>query len=258
MRNQTRPIAPPAGDLPPILHADLAGPIVDRRSWVWTIGPAYAGVFIWIPLLDRLGTSMLGETSLAELAVTAVLAAIACYFLLYLVPAAWGWKAGQRLSVVAASTFGTEGSERITGVGLGLAAVLVYAVSLFMAIRLTLLGLLLCGLISPAPFGPWTLGPLVLQSPVVLLTCIFWIFITGMVSRLEPGERDLGLMKVYVPVALLLLGGTALLTGLRSAHLRRGEGLAGWPGPGAGLRPGSDRERPRSFSSSSAISPCRA
>ena len=65
-----------------------------------------------------------------------MLAVIACHFLLYLVPATWGWTAGQRLSVVAASTFGTEGSERITGLGLGLAAVLVHAVSLFMAIRL--------------------------------------------------------------------------------------------------------------------------
>jgi len=240
VRNQTLPSALPAGDLPPILHADLVGPIVDRRSWVWTIGPAYTGVFIWIPLLDRLGTSMLGETSLAELAVTAVLAAIACHFLLYVVPAAWGWNAGQRLSVVAASTFGAEGSERITGVGLGSAAVLVYAVSLFMAIRLTLLGLLLCGLISPAAIGTWTLGPLVLQSPVALLTCVFWIFITGMVSRLRLVSVITGLMKVYVPVALLLLGATALLTssGLLTFDAVKAS-LAGLGlGQGAGVAPG--------------------
>src|SRR5262249_23605682 len=154
--------------------------VVDRRSCLWTIGPAYAGVFMWIPLLDRLGTSMLGRTSLAALAVTAVLAATACYFLLYLVPGTWGWNAGQRLSVVAASTFGTRGSEWITGVGLGLAAILVYAVSLSVAIRLVLLGLVRCSLLTPDQLGLWTLGPLVVQGPVVLCTCIFWIFITGM------------------------------------------------------------------------------
>ena len=238
VRNHTRPIAPPAGDLPPIVRADLAGPIVVRRSWVWTIGPAYAGVFIWIPLLDRLGTSMLGESSLAGLAVTAVLAALACDFLLYLVPAAWGWKARQRLSVVAASTFGTQGSEWITGIALGLAAVLVYAVSLFMAVRLILLGLLLCGLISPAVLGTWTLGPLVLPSPVALLTCIFWIYITGMVSRLS-------LVSVIVCADEgLRAGGTAAPGGHgpaylpRSAHLRRGESFAGGPGPAPDVAPG--------------------
>jgi cytosine permease len=209
--NDSRPIALPTGDLPPILRADLAGPIVDRQSWVWTIGPAYGGVFVWIPLLDRLGTSMLGKPSLAELALTAVLAAVACHFLLYLVPAEWGWNAGHRLSVVASSTFGAEGSEWITGIGMGLAAIVVYAVSLFMAIRLTLLGLVLCGLISPGSFVPWRLGPLVLQNPVILLTCIFWIFITGMVNRLSIVSVIAGLMKVYVPVAMILLGSTALL-----------------------------------------------
>ena len=239
VRNQTPPLAPLPGGLPPILHADLVGPIVDRRSWVGTIGPAYAGTFIWIPLLDRLGISIQGETSLAQLAVSAVLAAFACYFLLYLVPAAWGWKAGRRLSVVAASTFGTEGSEWVTGVGLGFAAILVYGVSLFMAIRLTLLGLLLCGMISPSACGTWTLGPAVLQNPVALLTCIFWIFIIGMLNRLRLVSVIVGLMKVYAPVALLLLGGTALLTA--SGLLTFDAVKASLPGlgQGGGVAPGS-------------------
>jgi len=211
VRTHTRPIAPPAQGPPPILQADLAGPIVACRSWVWTIGPAYAGVFLWIPLLDRLGTWIPSEPSLAQLAATAILAALACYVLLFLGPAVWGWKARQRLSVVAASTFGAGGSEWITGVALGLAAVLVYAVSLYMSIRLIFLGLLLCGLIPPVVLESWRFGPLVLQSPVTLVTCIFWIYITGMVSRLRMVSVIVGLMKVYTPVALLLLAATALL-----------------------------------------------
>jgi len=198
-------------DLPPLVRADLSEPPLARGSWVWTIGPAYAGVFIWIPLLDRLGTWLPGETSLGWLAAAAVLAALACCLLLYDSPALWGWTAGHRLGVVAASTFGTTGSEWITGVAVGLAALVCYAVSLSMAIKQTLLGLLSCGLIDRSAFQPLRLGPLVLESPVFLLTALFWIFVITVVCRLRLVSVIFALMQVYAPVALLLLGVTAWL-----------------------------------------------
>ena len=205
-------------ELPPILRADLTGPRIERSTWLWTIAPAYAGVFAWVPFLDRLGTLLDGPTSLGWLAASAGLAAIACYMLFYYIPAVRGWKAGQRASLVGASALGTLGSEWLIGVASGLAAVLFYAVSLSMAVRLTLLGLISCGLIESSALLPRSFGPLVVESPVFLLTVLFWIYITGMASLLRLTGVVVALMQVYTPVALLLIGATALLLspGLRS------------------------------------------
>jgi hypothetical protein len=200
-----------AVDLPPFVRSELNEPI-SRGSWVWTIAPAYGGVFIWIPILDRLGISLANETSPGWLAATAVLAVLACYFLLYEVPATWGWSAGYRLGIVGASTFGTTGSEWISSVIVGLGAVVYYSVSVNMAIRLIMLGLLSSGLIDQSAFQTWRLGPLRLQSPVVLLTAGFWIYVITVVCRLRMASVIFTLMQVYTPVALLLLGATALLT----------------------------------------------
>ena len=209
-----------ASELPLILRADLTGPRIERSTWVWTIGPAYAGLFAWVPFLDRFGTLLASPTSLGWLAATAGLAAITCYFLLYYVPATLGWKAGQRASLVGASALGTTGSEWLIGVATGLAAILFYAVSLSMAVRLTLLGLVSCGLIESSALLPRNLGPLVVESPVFLLTVLFWIYITGMASLLRLTGVVVALMQVYTPVALLLIGATAALlsSGLMPFH----------------------------------------
>ena len=141
-----------------------------------------------------------------------MLAAIACYGLLYLVPALSGWAAGRRLSLVGASTFGTLGSEWITGVAVAFGAIGFHAVSVFMALRLTILGLISCGLVSPSALDPMSVGPLVLEGPVILLSALFWIFITVAANGLRLTGVIVALMQVYTPVALLLLGATALLT----------------------------------------------
>ena len=185
-------------------------PQLERESWVWTLGPAFAGLFIWVALLDPAGALVLGDASLGWLAATAVLAAIACHALLYSIPALAGWTSGRRLSLVGASTFGTAGSEWITGVAVGLAAVVLQAVSIFVAIELTLLGLVSCRLIAPSALEPWNLGPLSLMSPVFILTALFWIYITSVTSLLRLVGVIGALMQVYTPVALLLLGVIAL------------------------------------------------
>ena len=201
-----------AADLSPMVRADLNEPPPVRSGWLWTIAPAYAGIFIWIPLLDRLGTCLPGQASLGWLAAAALLAALACCFLLYDITAMWGWTAGHRLSAVAGSTFGTTGSEWITGVGVAIGALACYAVSVAMAMKLVMLGLLSCGLIDPWVFQPWSLGALALVNPVLLLTAAFWIYVITVVCRLRMAGVIFALMQVYTPVALLLLGGTALLT----------------------------------------------
>jgi cytosine permease len=198
-------------ELPPILRADLGSPRIARSSWAWTIGPAYAGVFVWEPFFDRMGVHLAGDPSIGRLAAVGLLAALACYALLYLVPAFSGWAAGERLSLVGASTFGTIGSEWVAGVGVGFGAIVLYAVSIFMALRLTLLGLIACGQVAPAALDPWTVGAFRIGPPVILLSALFWIFITIAANGLRLTGVIVALMQVYTPVALVLLAITAVL-----------------------------------------------
>jgi hypothetical protein len=103
------------------------------------------------------------------------------------------------------------------------------------AIESTLLGLGSCGLVSPGSLGLWRLGPLELRSPVFLCTAVFWIFITGMASLLRLVGVVAALMRVYAPVALLLLTVTALwvLPGLSVYQVEDAVLVAAAAGPGA-------------------------
>ena len=102
-----------------------------------------------------------------------------CFALLYYIPASWGFQTGRPLGIVAASTFGTVGSEWITGVAVAVASIVWYAVAIDYAVDSTLLGLKSCGLIAAESLHPWNLGPIVVKSPVYLCTAVFWIYITG-------------------------------------------------------------------------------
>src|SRR5262249_33854927 len=168
-----------------MIRAELAGPPLPRRPWYRSLTPAYLMIAVWAPFFDRLWASDLPRASLGWLAGSAILAATLGFCLFYCPTAMWGIRTRQRLGTVAASTFGTSGSEWITGVAIGVATVVWYAVAIDSAIEYTLLGLASCGLVSPQVLGRWNLGPITLKSPVFLCTAVFWIFITGMVSILR-------------------------------------------------------------------------
>ena len=102
------------------------------------------------------------------------------------------------------------GSEWITGIAVGLANIIWYAVAIDYAVDSTLLGLHSCGLINTASLHTWGLGPVVLKSPVYLCTALFWIYITGMAGLLRLPGVIAALMRVYAPIALLLLSGVAV------------------------------------------------
>ena len=136
-------------------------------------------------------------------------AAIACYAILYYPAATLGFRARRTASAVAASTFGTTGSEWLTGIGVGLANIIWYAVALDYAAATVFLGLRACGLVQASSLADWNWGPVSIKSPVYLATVLFWIFITGMAGLLRLIGVIAALMRVYAPVALLLLAGTA-------------------------------------------------
>ena len=213
-------MAEPAVPLPPILRAELTGPPRALLPWYRTIAPAYLGIFVWAPFFDQLWAGDLPRHGLPWLFGSAVLASVLCFGMFY--PAAsWGLTARQPLGIVAASTFGTVGSEWITGVAIGVANIVWYAVAIDWAVDSTLLGLRACGLLSASVVGKLHLPMLDIKSPVYLCTALFWIYITGTAGLWRLTGVIVALMRVYAPIALLLLTAVALwlLPGLDSYRL---------------------------------------
>jgi hypothetical protein len=190
---------------PPTLRAEIDGLPPPRRPWHLAVGPAYLTILVWAPFFDPLWRSDLPRAGLWWLAGTAIVAALACFGLFYYPAAMWGYRTGRRLGMVAASTFGTTGSDWLTGIALAAAEIVWYAVAIDYAVDATFRGLVICGLLPPGVLGTWRVGPLSLRGPVFLCTAAFWIFITGMASLLRLTAVIAALMKVYSPVALVLL-----------------------------------------------------
>jgi cytosine permease len=181
-----------------------------RRHWYLTIAPAYLGIFVWAPFFDSLWIADITRSRPAWLIASAVLGSTFCFVLLYWAPASWGLRTGRPLAIVAASTFGTIGSEWITGIGVAIANVVWYAVAIDYAVDATLIGLRTCGLIQVSNLSDWYLGSIAVKSAVCLGTALFWIYITGMAGLLKLTGVVAALMRIYAPIALMLLLGVAL------------------------------------------------
>src|SRR5262249_8289105 len=116
-----------------------------------------------------------------------------------------------------------------------------YALAIDYAVAAILLGLVSFGLVGPDSLEGWDLGPFATRSPVFLCTAAFWIFITGMASLLRLTGVIAALMRVYSPVALLLLPWTALwlaphLSGYDPEHVFKIANASGHSGQGAASR----------------------
>ena len=227
------PIEPRIVELPPVVQAQLDAPAPQRRGWLTTIAPAYLGVFVWFPFLDPLGVGASGSVGLAGRILSAVLAVVCCYGLLYHAPAMLGWRTGRRLAVVASEPLGAEGAEWITGVLYGLFAAVWCAVSIYYSVRLTLLGLISWTLLDPTLVAPWNLGAVKLESPLVLTALAFWLFIIAAANGLRLMNVIAALMNVYAPVAAALLGLTAAWTLIGSSASDLAETRPSGDSPGA-------------------------
>lgn len=192
-------------DWPPTLRAELDGTAPPRRPWYLSTGPAFLTLFTWAPFFDSLWRGSLAGGNLLWLAAQALAATVLCFALFYYPTALWGYRTGRRLGVVAASTFGTAGSQWLDGIVVTIGQIIWYAVAIHYAVDATLRGLLIVGLVPRDVFTPWRVGTFTLEGPVFLCTAVFWIFITGMASLLRLTGVIAALMKVYAPVAAILL-----------------------------------------------------
>ena len=202
--------------------------------WYRGIAPAYLTLFIWAPFFDQLWAADLPRFGVWSLVAFALAGSLLC-FGLYFAAASWGWKTRRPLVVLAASTFGAAGSEWLCGIGIAAAGVIWYAVAINFAVDSTLLGLRACGMITANTLAPWASWPIEIKSPVFLGTALFWVYITRQAIRLRLPGVVVALMKVYSPIAVLLLFATAVwrLPLLWSPSTRRAAAFAQAPGPHA-------------------------
>lgn len=196
-------------ELPPFLAADLSETPCVRDRWYWTIAPAYAGVFVWVPFFDQLSRETLPAAPWPVLIGAGLAAAILCDLLLFRVPALWGFRSGESLSVVASAPFGIQGSKWITGPVLGIAAIVWQAVALTYALELIFRALINSRFLEPTVLEPWKVGALTLRPPIVLLALVWFTYITRLAGK-SFAHVISTLMKVYTPAALVLLGLTAI------------------------------------------------
>ena len=176
--------------------------------WYRGIAPAYLTLFIWAPFFDQLWAADVRRGGPLLLFGSAILGSLVC-FGAYFLAASWGVSARRGLVVIASSTFGAAGSEWICGLAVAFAGLIWYAVAINFAVDSTLLGLRACGMIRPSGVAHFAVGPLDIKSPVFLGTALFWIYITRQAIRMRLPGVVVGLMKVYSPIAVLLLAATA-------------------------------------------------
>jgi cytosine permease len=220
--------------LPPIVARALNEPLPPPMPWYRGIAPAYLTLFFWPPFFDQLWAGDVQRAGPWWLVGTAIVGALVC-FGLYFLAASWGSGARRGLVVVASSTFGAAGSEWLCGLAIAFAAIVWYALAINFAVESTLLGLRACGMLAPERVAHLAVGPLEIKSPVFLGTALFWIYITRQAIRMKLPGVVVGLMKVYSPIAVILLTAAAAW---RLPYL--------WAGPGTAALLESARAEPPS------------
>ncbi len=198
-------------DLPPALRDALLGPPLERKGWQTTIAPGYIGLFLWVVYFDRIAGRALAIGGLGWSVVGAAVAGLLCYRLLYYAPAMWGFRTGRPLAVLASSTFGARGSTWMTGVVLGLAHVVWFAVAVDYAVDWTFQGFVTCRLLDPRHLRPIVLGGLRLESPPFLVTALAWSVATALTGHYLM-RIIAALMNVVSVIPAALLGLAVVLT----------------------------------------------
>jgi cytosine permease len=196
---------------PPSPESPSSPAALERRSWQTSIAPQYIGLFLWVVFFDQLGRWTLAGGGLLPAVLGALTAGLLCYLLLYYVPAMGGFRSGQPLTTLGTSTFGVSGSAWLTGVLMGLAQVVWFAVATAYAMELTFQGLIACRLLDPGALQPVQLAGLKLPNLMILATTLFWCYAAALVGHYLV-QIISALMNIYPILMALLLGVSMLMT----------------------------------------------
>ena len=197
--------------LPASLREALNAPRVERKDWQHGLAPHFIGLFLWVVFFDRLAPATLAVGGLGWSALGALAGGLLSFLLLYQAPALWGQRTGRGLEVLGSGTFGASGSVWITGVLIGLAEVVWFAVATYYATDLTLQGLVSCHLIEPRALRPILLGHWTFQGPLFLATSLAWSFAAALTGHYLIRIIS-ALMNIYPIFPALMLGTVVVLT----------------------------------------------
>ena len=211
MIDRSETIAESSACLPPILRAEQESAPLARGPWYLTIGPAYLGIFVWAPFFDSLWIGDLTRFPLPWLIGSAVFASLLCFGLLYYIPAI----VGVSDRTAAGNRGGFDLWHRRFGMDHGGRGRrrqhrlvrrrdrLRRRLDLARPARVRLdRGR------QPAARGTWARSSSRARS--ISATALFWIYITGTAGLWKMPGVVVALMRVYAPVALLLLTAVAL------------------------------------------------
>ncbi len=195
------------------LQAALSSLPLERGGGHWNLSPHYVGLFLWVVFIDPLARWTLAIGGLGPSILGAAVAGLLCAGLLFYVPAMWGMRTGRPMIVVASSTFGARGATWVPFGLMALAQVVWCAVATYYATELTLRGLATGRLLDPRHLDPVALGGLTPQSPLFLITSLFWSYAAALVGYYLVGVIA-ALMKVFpIFMALSLVLATLLTLG---------------------------------------------
>jgi len=178
----TPPAPEPRQPISAKIDAAFQTSAVERKSWQNTTAPQFIALFLWVVFFDQLPVKTLAMGGLGPSVAGLATAGFLCFLLLYYVPAIWGFRTGQPLTVVSGSTFGRDGAARLAGVLFGLAQIVWFAVGVYFATELILEGLVVCRLLDPRAILPVTVGRYTMPSALFLIASACWCCWAGLVG----------------------------------------------------------------------------
>lgn len=90
-------------------------PPEERSSWLRSVGPSYASLFLWLGFYQPLANGTIDHAGFGLLFAALLVAAGLSFALLYYVPAAMGRQTRYPLTVIASSAFGARGAWVVPG-----------------------------------------------------------------------------------------------------------------------------------------------
>ena len=210
--------------IPPALRAALDAPALERRSWHWSIGPKYIGLFLWVAYFDSIGRRALPIGGLLPSVIGAAVGAFLAFALFYYLPAMWGQRTGRGLMPLASSTFGSKGVRWVPGL-LDLCGQIVWmAVATSVATDLILQGLVWGRFLDSSLVynARIELGPLYLKGGLFLVVSFFWMLWASLVGRYI--VRVIGALMNIFPVFPAIMLALAVVLLLPNIGAFRGGG----------------------------------
>ena len=169
--------APPPPGWPAWLVDSLGRPAEERRPWSSGLANAYIALFLLIAYYDQLAPRTLASGGLGWSIAGAAVAGLLGFALLYYVPALWGVRSRQPLSVVASRTFGAGAAPWLPGLLNAGAQVAWFAALLALSSDVALRSLVTLRLLDLGEVtNSVAFAGLTLRSPLVLLVTLGWAF----------------------------------------------------------------------------------